>query len=664
MKSITKRWLISYLAVLTVPIVVSLAVYAISVDTLVRETNRVNEAVSFQLKDILDSRFKDMDQVANQLSRNEDLQVLRLQEGPLSVAHRVKLLSVVTDLTTMRISRDYLDGISIYLRSTGSLIRTNGFVKLDAFKALSLEYSELTGPEWDAVVKSTQFRGLHRFGPSPYSESDRLYFTRVVSIQDPTLSDVVVIFKVNYQEFLSGIQNSLLLRDSQLLIDQGSADFSLSYGKSFLPAYPKDSQHNQNGIARYQTAQGNYVVTTVASEVLDVTSHILTPESVFYGRANAIFWIILVSLLVCLVIGVLLAQALIKRNYQPLKELIVTVNQKRRKDRQLDQDEYSFLTQTLEDLLNEETKQETLETKERRFLRDNYLSRLLKGTIQAGLPDYEVLHNYDLDLPFPHVAVLVCRIKDITRFEAGRQAIDHNQNYELATSLLEKFLSELWGEEHRAHRLNLDGLVVALTSLSVPTDEVALALLVEKATKLSDLLEGNFGIAISTGISSVYSSLTSGPSAFQEALSSLDYGLMVDQSLVCFSDIPLSIQATTASRYSFPLSLEQQLLNVLLSGDGLEADKLFDEVLQRNSVGPWTARLSKYLGRSLHSTLTRAVVESTGNKGVTFIEENLLDHALEQALDAPRAQKGVSERGALGDGLHRLAAPLFRFGAG
>jgi hypothetical protein len=125
-RSIKYPWLISYATLLIIPILISVLVYIVSSNVLEGEISKANNSLLKQVQYEIDSRLKDIEKAAFEISINPSVKELAFMDNNLKEGQLFN--TVMKDLSVFKITNPFLDNIYLFKTDSQSALSYNTFV--------------------------------------------------------------------------------------------------------------------------------------------------------------------------------------------------------------------------------------------------------------------------------------------------------------------------------------------------------------------------------------------------------------------------------------------------------------------------------------------------------------------------------------------------------
>ncbi|WNR42943.1 helix-turn-helix domain-containing protein [Paenibacillus roseipurpureus] len=642
--SVARKWLASYYVILLLPIAISIVVSLYAIDLLKTETNRANDAIATQVREAVEARLKDMDQISGEIAKRSTVSYLRNAKTELNAEERVNLITTAKDLGAFEAGRTYIDAIYLYFPNNGYVVKqTEIYTKTDITRTMD-NYDGLLPAQWEKMLSSVKFRALYNFEVKNTAGSPMIYYARTVSTAGVNRPDTIAIFRINTNALLNNVQSSKILQDSRLLLTDPSQSFVLSFGAGDNQALPPEEKlTGQQGMTTFQDKMGSYVIAYQKSSVFeDLTYSMLTRTDLFYQKTRFIQVLNLLSIVICLLGGGILSIYLMKRNYSSIDQLIKFLTSRQKIENTGDRDEYAMIRDAMTHIMNEHDEANHLVFRQKQVLRSNYLSKVLKGLPGKGIHLYEGMREFGIEFPSDTFGIILYGLDD------GDGAEEHDAKRpspELLQFVIQNISEELAGQKHIGYAAAIDGMVACLINFKEGTNDVRKEEMYAISSRTRDILRLKFKTELSIAISGIHQGFDQIPTCYQETLDALEYRIVTGKNeIVEYNEVNDSNKFGLHYKYYFPLYVEQQIINSIQATDIPGLHSIIEDLFQRNEgEGLGSVSISKFLRYNLIGTVVRAVTEAGSTKANDFIDELIASKPLDLLQDRNRMKQDTLE---------------------
>ena len=585
LNSIFFTWLISYVSVLFVPLIISGLVYLQSSRVFQKEINNLNEALLKQVQQVMDNRLKSIEGLTRQISQIPGLSSLknlsndqnRVGYGQYELYKVIQLLKMITPVD------GYIEDIYIYLKETNSVLTRTNYLRADlAFKFL-FQYEEITCKDWQTLLNTTHIREytLARVKQGPGKSNDKIIFLQSLPIESPDNAYGTLVITMNEEYLKEAVQSIEHINKSLvMIIDQNDSVFSSTNGFGPLESPGYNRLKNPSRII-YDYYNGQKVVIShIKSQVNDWQYVCLTPVRIFWEKMAYIKRLAIISFIACLLIGGLVVYLFLKRNYNPINEIIQTLAQKAGFPLGRRYNEYKFIRETMAKVFEEKKRIEEKLESESTEMRSNFLRRLLKGRLGSQISVSDLISSYGMNFTSEYFAVMLFYIEDFSEFLSEKTEMDENERLRLVQFIIISITENFETENILRFSAEMDDQLIACL-LNFTQKNNFKQEMYQIASKIQHLMKEKFKIYLTISLSSVYETIDGIHAAYQEAMELMEYKIVVGVNKLITRDL-ISESNESVYKYYYPLEHEQQIVNCIKAGDYEGAVTILEEIFNNN----------------------------------------------------------------------------------
>ncbi|CAI6018240.1 helix-turn-helix domain-containing protein [Cohnella sp. JJ-181] len=603
-KSIFATLLISYIAILLIPVAIGAFLYQRVEHIMADNANRTNLGLLDQVKLVAENRFAEVDSLSVQLSFNPKLQwALSNYENDYTKS-QFNLVEIMKDFRNVNKVSSFIDNFFVYFKNTDSVLTTAGKYDSPFFFSKILKFQD-QNVDW---VKRNLLAGNPDTTYLPVSsikEGERTssVITYVQSLpigEKVNVKGYLVVF-IKEQEFdhliaqIEKVNKSSIsiVNDKQQIIM--TTDKSRQLSPKLLAKLDGQSGYDDNAFAQdgkammlsYTTGQNGWKYVSVV------------PKKMVLAQVTVVKNMALMLLFLCLVAGIVAAYAMAYRNYSPIRDVVRTIMQDNNDTQRNDNNEYDYIKQSILRSLGEKNQLRQTLTQQAPVIQANFLSRLIKGHIEASSVQDDAFKFMGLQFEHEYFGVILLEIEDC------REWLKEDTEREWANVRL--ILSDLSIGllEGRGYIVELDrNRLAILTNTPLPSEHTYR----ERTAFIEQLLEAagqRLPIKITTAVSQYHRGAEEIGKCYREALFALDYRMIKGANTVIYHEEIANLEQQS---YHYPLESEVQLMNFAKSGDYASAERLLDQTyeanFQSNGISP---EMGKFLMIDLLSTLVKVM---------------------------------------------------------
>ncbi|TDG00348.1 helix-turn-helix domain-containing protein [Paenibacillus piri] len=615
-RSVLLTWLLSYLAVLLLPVIMSVIVYSKSSETLENEINQANQSLLKQVREVMDNQFEAMERLNFEIMWNVEVRQFlysdKYQMYPNEYLY--DLHKITQDLLMYKTSYSLIDLFYIYLADNKTVLlpdvyRDAGFAYEILHKSSSLTYDR-----WVSTLNQKEAKGfipMVRMNESGKERKTVAYISAYPTETDkPKATNVIMIDQSRILRAIDNIElfnkgHVLILNDANQVLVSNSEEserlvldfpFEKEAGSPFF-LWDKDGQH--------------YEVTFIQSDRSKLKYLSIIPSTLFWEKAQKVRQLTYMSIFISLLGGSLLTYFFLRRNYIPVRQLVRVFSDKAVMPQNQGYNEFSFIQEAVDHTLVELSKMMSEQKKQHHILRSNFLGRLLKGKLDGQIPVDESLTAFNMRFETDAFAVILLYMRE-GAFHERIQQIGSADPQKLMHFIITNVIEELASQKHHGYVAEIDETLACLINFTDIAPDKRMEQLTEIAREAQTFLMSKYHIGLTLSLSGIHTGIAGISQAYAEALDAMEYKLVMGgKEILSYEEIHQSAAADNADTgYYYPLQVEQQLINYVKIGDFEMARRTLDEIIERNFKRTFMSVLiARCLMLNLVSTLIKTISE-------------------------------------------------------
>ncbi|SEG67017.1 helix-turn-helix domain-containing protein [Paenibacillus sp. UNC499MF] len=605
-RSVIVTWLISYLTVLLVPVLINGIIYMVTWNVVETEVNRSNEAVIRQMEQAIDNHLKGIERLSVEMALNKRLAGFIHAGSPLTDNDHYELIGIAGDLGVYKVANDFIDQIYVYYKNSDTVISSRERTDSRALYEI-LRENESTGyGEWKSFFDK---RFIQEYAPVTLMENggtaSAVLYAKSIILDNPDLPGGVILFVIKDSKLLANLSSvnhasvAVLDQKNRLLASSGPGS------KTEFPAYGELS--GKSGLIYKESSGGKMAVSYTTSGQTGWKYVSMMPADIYNEKMKHMSILIFVNLFLSLLVGGILTFLFLKKNYSPIHVLIRNLSVQSGVAFDEGSNEYGFVQNALNNAFAEKEIVSRRLMQHRDAIRSHFLQGLLKGRLDPNVPVHESLAAHDIGFQYENYAVLLFRIDQFGKWDesGGNDAKKIRQIHFLLMNVAEEAAA---AGNCRAVTTGIDDVQACILNIGpeAGTEEIR-----RLAGQVRTFLEDHFQVRLTIAISGVHPGLAGIPLAYQEALGAMEYRIVMGSGeMIAYGDLPGGDESGEAAFYSYPMHVEQQLINFVKAGDFVQANALVEGVIELNVVRKTlSVPLSRCLLFDLVGTLLKALDE-------------------------------------------------------
>ncbi|MFF2093904.1 helix-turn-helix domain-containing protein [Paenibacillus sp. NPDC058174] len=611
-KSIVFTWLISYSAVLIVPIIISLIIYSQSSMALKSEIHRANDSLLKQVRYTIDNQIDLMKRLNMELTWNSKLQALINSTGKASEA-QYGAYQLVKDFRTYKTSYASIDEFYVAWEQGASILRPGNVRDLPtAFQTIH-QTGAMTYEEWLDTIRqsaSNRFTLLPR-GDAPGTKQSIAYITHLPKDLSGQETGTVVVM-ADTVRFSAAIENISGFSGGQVLVLNADNEVLLS-NKPVTEDIARLLNNHLNGLSPASASEtdGNLELFYMSSAVSDLKYMLVIPSNIYWQKAEYVRKFTYISIGISILGAMVLTWFFMRRNYSPIKQIVQSLMDRSVQEERVEWNELSFIERAITRTRSEKEQIATELKIHQHALRSNMFNRLLKGRVDTLVPYEEAFKSFGIELQSDQFAIILFAVENGDSISSELPGLDGGAKQKLLQFIITNVVEELSGQQgHYGYVAEIDEMMACIVNLSEADSAGRKDDLQQIASEAQRFLM-RFQMDLTVSISGTHTSLPGIAEAYQEAVDAMEYKMVLGKKgIIHYDDIRSDGGEAVQSGYYYPLQVEQQMINFIKAGDFTQASYYMNDIMQRNFAQPiMSLTLAKTLIFNLVGTMAKAINE-------------------------------------------------------
>lgn len=587
-KSVFKKLLLSFIAVYLVPVIIAAILFTRIELIMINDAEKVNIAMLEQVRQVMDNRFKEVEQLSVQISSSPELD--KLLHHPIESNYQYVEFS--KELLRYQISNTFINEYFVYLSDPEVVLSQNMKVDSGLFFNYMLNYKNIAGLQSiKNRLSNVLFKEYFPIEKINSNFKEKEVITYVQSLTDDLGEDkgsiLIIVNEHQIRELIQqieGIDQGIvyIINDKdEIVMSTADTNDELLDIKAMIS---KDDFFED-----YKIDGEEIIISSTHSSQNDWTYVSMIPEHIVLAQVNSVKnWAIAIAIF-SLIIGVVVCYYLANKNYQPIHRMVQTILKTNKQSKTSDIDEMEFINHTLESSFYQQEQLNKLINQQKPIIKKDFIYRLLKGQVDENTIKNSELEFMDIQFKSNLFRTLLIQINAFNKTK---------QETEIALSryLVLKFSEEIFDLNGYVIEIERDQIVILLNG----KNEIKEKGLVHLIAKFKKILEQEFQISTTITVSQWHKDIVGIATCFREIKKALDHQIIKGKnSIIYFQEI----KDITDYRYDLPMETNLKLFNFAKSGD-LEnvqncLDVIFTDILKQDSLTP---ELSRYLSYDLLNT--------------------------------------------------------------
>ncbi|NGP46294.1 AraC family transcriptional regulator [Bacillaceae bacterium SIJ1] len=582
----------SFLLIFIVPVTFETILYQRMEQSIRTLSSRANLAMLKQIQQVMDQRLNEVDQLALQVAFHPALQ-------PLLGAYENKTYPYIAFSQELRTldTNPFVKDFFVYFKNNNYIvtptIKTTSdvfFLSYYGFPSKSLnEYKE-----WLAEpIPISEYLPAQTV-KSPYADAEEVIpFLQKLPYgsSEPKAILGVLLYKEKIGSLLETIETAnhgtVYIFDDQnrLIMKSGDLDH--------LSTKTVQKMKGQSGVIQTSLKNSSHMLSYAKADNNGWTYVSAVPKTVYTAQLREIQKTALLFLAICVLIGLLLSYYLSLRHYRPLRELAGSLF-KHFQGTKRGVNEYQMISNHIEELWDKEKDLRQQVHIQAPSVREVSLRQLLKG---IAVPKKGAS---ELKLVSPYIIVLVMDVEDRNPPQEELSYTHWQLVQFVMTNVFEEAFRELGGYAYVAS-IERDRYALLFNFSKKPNDGWRDR--IEHISKsCRKTMKEAFELDVTIGVGMLHNRNDAIRTAYQEALQALEYQFIRGrQAITFFQEIK-----DTEPHYYYPMDVEEQLMNTIMTGNTSASLQLLDEIF---SINFEDRNISLEIGRCLAFNLTSTLLK-------------------------------------------------------
>lgn len=611
-RSVFASWLFSYFLLLLMPILISCIVYNKAQGIIENDMINANRENLYQTQQAIDKELEDMNKFILFVSFNKSFNQIFFQKDIKSFYMNDDFIKMTSELDFLKIVNDFSNDYYVYLKNT-DMVLTMKSVRVpevfyeSKFRSSNSGYNNITYKKWYEMLKAGH-RGdyvtLSDKNDNNLSKKRTILYFRSIPVSMDNSSEATVVVSLDENIFINHLQKAKFLdkgwglvidKSDQIIYSNMPTEEPLSIKFEMLP--------EDTGLLHYKINGQDVVISYITSSVENWKYVSIIPTKVFSMKLDYVKQLIISCVIFSILLGVLVAYLFSRKNYGPINDLILLINKKVKMTQGKGYNEYRFIRDAMNDVIDENESKNLRLEKQDIVLRSNFLMRLLKGRIEDNTMIFNSLKMYNLHFESENFAVMLFYIIDYNELFHDDDHYTSEEKLRLAQFIITNVVEELASIKNLGYITEVDQMLACIINFKDQDVTEGKNDMIYVAHETKEFILEKFHIDIRVSASSIHKTFIGISEAYQEALSVMQYKRVMDcEDIIVYDEIKNSV-----NKYNYSFEVEHQLINCIKAGEFENASSILNEVFENNFT---KAAISNEMVKCLLFDLTGTILKT------------------------------------------------------
>ncbi len=626
--SLMRFWLLSYVAVLTVILILvgcaeNIFIGFVVDDTIMLKTEEINT-----FADKMEMLTEECKLFAARLAVDDNFKNTYMSGISNSQEH----LDIKNTAIEIKRTMTLVDDFFVYLKKDNLIINSLGYVCApDDYYNIYFKESSLKYDRWVSEIIGCEYSGYHVFDMVSRSglgtETKFCYAlpTKILNGTDATIFTMIDSTRYSKELEKLNVDESM----SVLIYDENSKRY---FEKGNL--IPDEEQ-----LIKMEEADGFYetkingkkaVMNFVRSNFASWKYLFVVPYSVFWARLISVKYIGFTIIILLALLGITGIYLITKYNYKTVADIIkkIETNFETQSNDVEDKNEYSRINKMIDAAAQLNDKVEKQEKQVRADVVLKLLLGLINNDVENGNNSYDRMFKTD-----KFMSAVFCTAAYEKLFE--NETMSSSERFSTVKLIITNIFTELMEPYGTVDAVVIENIVF-LFSPDEKYISSAQDIMCEKAQETVELIKKYFELNIGCGLSTIQNGISNVCMSYREALSALNAGMQSESYTVKL----YSGQESAGKNYYYPVEQAQYLIMLLNKADSDSALGQIKMIIDMNSDAMQFANLRKALITDIAGTIMKAAqnigydldgeklmdcVNSSDNSAITAVFETYVD---------------------------------------
>jgi AraC-like DNA-binding protein len=582
------------MVMLLLPLGISFIFYVQMEKILLDNALRSQTVMLEQVKQVIDNKIKEIDQLTLQISLNPEMNWM-LEKAIYNEQDFYEFVRFLNELSRYNVANSFVSEFYLYLSQSDTIISSKFKTNLSLIYPFAYQYATMTYDEFVAMITTPHYKDfLPVRGVKLWEDKTTDVITYVQTLPMGAKKDiqgalVVHIHENEVKQLIQRIENA----------SEGAIYILDQRGSALLSA----AKHNET----LDTLQQNsdYMLASTTSDQENGWTYVSAlPKSVVLAKINDMKLLASILMIVIIILGFGVSYLLTRKQYRPIQQIVRYLS---RGNLKLHMNEMAYIYNEVAGLAQEGNALKSTLSRFQPIVRTEFINRLIRG--QEGnhvTPEY--LQSLNLSFPHRYFGVVILDIEDCNGFIKE----DTAQEWALIRFVMMNVVTEMLEGDGVVFELERNRMIIILNSAEAHAkDKDGRS---ERFRRMKEFLEQRFRTVVTIARSGMHLGIEQVARSFGEATMAMDYKMMMGAGSILDY---LDVQQLEHSHYQYPLVTELQLMNFAKVGDYGNIERLLSQIREANFT---TSSLSPEMSRNLYIDLCSTIIKLMGSLHLNEIE--------------------------------------------
>ncbi|NLM11287.1 MAG: helix-turn-helix transcriptional regulator [Clostridiaceae bacterium] len=608
-KSVIYKWLLSYIAILILPLIIFTASMMKFLTVYEDEIKYSNSLILEQARMKMDQALHEANTFISEISIEPMIQRLLAIKDKSEVS-AYDLYQATTTLNRLMLTTKEQFEFLIYFPRPDIAITNYSYNNSEDFYHIYISQYGLPQNLWDNIINNKYSSTV--FFSYEDKESSGKTITRIIMVSP------IMLAKHNsmYANILIFLDESLFLNYKNQFFGRGT--FLIIDNENNVLYKSGDMQINDHDLDYTMFEPGLNSLNMTLSREKVIASHtsssasklkyiILMEEKTYLAKFNVTKNTMIISIILCCVVGGITIYYLLRQNYSPLKSVVKSIEDSAMRLAGSTMNEFQYISQTIKQLQHEKKATSDIIKQQTNTLKSQLVLSLVENRDAINEVDLHMLEKYDIRFQSDLFLVLTFLVYDGEGpFPNDNEVIDDREKNKMIRLIFQNITEELLGEKNmKAYFFHIGRLIGFIINPQKENEDVILETVAEKIDQITNSINKYFLIRFVSACSNIHKSWKNIPAAYSEALQVIEYNSMLNMDKVVFYHELVNLPME--QNFYYPVEMENHIINNLKIGNEQAVIETIEKVINLNIENNSTPVTIRYLVVNIVGTIIKVI---------------------------------------------------------
>lgn len=562
--SIIYAWIISYAAILLIPIIGFTAVYIALNKTAVNQLEQYNNFVMDSLMTSFNNNLSESTKIVTFINDSQNVNSIMAMTDIDSGEQYYLLSELKNEMWAYTNNMGIKSRFYVYFKNIDMIVSGNEAVNSHEFYNMNYRQKGFSYEDW--IEKITEVN-------KPYcaiGENSSIFFYRAmlpIRLRYKKKASLVVEMERNdlIQQMRSKDDFSfdfvVLGAKKEVIVEtDGISDSKL---KS-LRAISEDGMYSIDG--------KKYMVKIADNSTQGYIGICMTMHKNIIGRMRLVDGLCIGAVMVIIAFGIYIIRKNVKKNYLPLEKIAQNAGELFSEN----SNEYEVIYKAINRIKSDNRDLENVLDKQKKQLRNNYLCRCMKYKTSGD--DTVLRSRYGIEFAGDNFIVLLFHFEDYKEFFKDETDISEGEKFDVIMDLMKNVMEEVAQMNGiRGYIVDIDGTTAMLLSFDDARAGSAEDTALEIARFGREFFASQLKIYFKTALSDLQAGVGGISLAYHQAVNIMEYSMPLKNEYVFSAKILLKNHV----EYRYDFETEQKFMNYIKSGRTESAENVINDVFKK-----------------------------------------------------------------------------------